>query len=53
MYIRIVGSVDLQKNNHEGDDAAAKSGDGEVDGFDCDDGYAKLNRGHEITLMDS
>ena len=53
MYIHIVGKVGLQKNNHEGDDVAAKSGDDEVDGFDCDDGWAKLNRGHEIALMDS
>ena len=53
MYIHIVGSVGLQRNNHEGGDVAAKSGDDEVDGFDCDDECAKLNKGHEIVLMDS
>ena len=53
MHIQIVGSVGLRRNNHEGGDVAAKNGDDEVDGFDCGDGCAKLNRGHEITLMDS
>lgn len=53
-HIQIVGSaVGLLRNNHEGGDVAAKSGDDEFDGFDCDDGCAKLNRGHEIGLTDS
>ena len=53
MHTQIVGSVGLLRNNHEGGDAAAKSGDDEVDGFDYGDGCAKLNMGHEIALMDS